>query len=260
MKYIGSKSRYADELVGVMFSECEPKRYIEPFVGGCNVMDKVDHPERMGVDINPYLIAMWKCLQDGVFFPKKIRRELWKSERDFWYRTREDADDRRSKSTRELGFCGWVGFMASFNGRFYDGGYSGHYTLEAKLLKPRDRISGNIKETLEQVEKLRGVNFVAGDYSLVRPMEGDLIYCDPPKPGEKRRAYDFGFDFDRFWKTMLEWSAMKDVTVYISAIEAPEEFEIVWERPFRDIVEKLFRVKEEYRWHEPVEEEEGNGL
>lgn len=265
MKYVGSKSRFADELIEVMFAEGTPKRYIEPFVGGCNVMDKVDHPDRVGVDINPYLIAMWKCLQDGVFFPKKIRRELWKSERDFWYRTREEVEDRRSKSTRELGFCGWVGFMGSFNGRFYDGGYSGHYTLEARMMHPRDRITENIRMTLSQVEKLKGVNFVAGDYSGVMPREGDLIYCDPPTPSVKRFAYQWGFDYERFWKTALEWSGMKDVTVYVSATEAPDEFEVVWEkeaftrmalRSRKDIKEKLFRAKSEFRYHEPEIEEE----
>lgn len=53
--------------------------------------------------------------------------------------------------TLEEAMIGWVGFMGSFNGRFYDGGYSGHN------VKGRDYISEQIRNTLSQIDKLKGV-------------------------------------------------------------------------------------------------------
>ena len=44
MKYIGSKAKFADEIVAILqgyISEYKIKQYVEPFAGGFNVIDKV---------------------------------------------------------------------------------------------------------------------------------------------------------------------------------------------------------------------------
>jgi len=71
MKYMGSKNRIAKEILPIMLKERNQRTWVEPFVGGANLIDKVDG-KRIGADINPYLIdaliAIRDCLCD---LPKK---------------------------------------------------------------------------------------------------------------------------------------------------------------------------------------------
>jgi DNA adenine methylase len=65
MKYMGSKARFAKYLLPIILKErTEEQYYVEPFVGGCNIIDKVKG-KRIASDNNKYLIALWKGLQQG---------------------------------------------------------------------------------------------------------------------------------------------------------------------------------------------------
>ena len=42
MKYMGSKARFAKDLLQIILKDrTEEQYYVEPFVGGCNIIDKV---------------------------------------------------------------------------------------------------------------------------------------------------------------------------------------------------------------------------
>lgn len=61
MKYMGSKSRIAKHIVPIIQQYIDDNNittYIEPFVGGANVIDKIKCANRFGSDKNPYLIAL----------------------------------------------------------------------------------------------------------------------------------------------------------------------------------------------------------
>jgi len=111
MKYMGSKARFMKELLPILLKGRKPEQYyIEPFVGGCNSIEKVTGL-RIGSDNNRYLIALWKGLQEGREFMHEITKELFSEAReDYNSRTNNKFDD------FELG---WIGFMGGFNGRFY---------------------------------------------------------------------------------------------------------------------------------------------
>lgn len=48
MVYVGSKARYADEILEIVLKDRKPKQlYIEPFMGGGNVICKVTGPRWM---------------------------------------------------------------------------------------------------------------------------------------------------------------------------------------------------------------------
>ena len=50
--------------------------YLEPFVGGANIIDKIQCKNKIGYDINKYLIALLKQAQiDISVFPKTITEE-----------------------------------------------------------------------------------------------------------------------------------------------------------------------------------------
>lgn len=68
MKYMGSKSRIARHIVPIIQEYIDKKGngvYVEPFVGGANVIDKIKCEYRVGADINKYLIALFRHIQSG---------------------------------------------------------------------------------------------------------------------------------------------------------------------------------------------------
>ena len=84
--------------------------------GGLGTFDKVTG-NRIGSDKNKYLIAMWCGLQENRDKPMEISKELYsKARTEYNNGTNIEFDDF---------MIGWIGWMASFNGRFFDGGYSG---------------------------------------------------------------------------------------------------------------------------------------
>lgn len=168
MKYLGSKSRIIKEILPlILANRTEGQYFVEPFCGGCNVTSNVSG-NRIANDYNQYLIAMFEGLLSGENYPEQIDRELYNDVRTC-FRSGSDKYD--------IGFIGWVGFMASYNGRFFDGGYSGA-VVTAKG-NTRDYISEQIKNTMAQIPNLHGVEFSTGDYRDLRIPDESIIYCDP---------------------------------------------------------------------------------
>ena len=56
MKYMGSKHGIAKEIMPIMLKERGQRTWVEPFVGGGNMIDKVQG-KRIGADINHYVIG-----------------------------------------------------------------------------------------------------------------------------------------------------------------------------------------------------------
>lgn len=68
MKYMGSKAKITKYIVPIIQSKIDAsgaRYYIEPFAGGCNVIDKIKAPYRIASDQNEYLIALLRHLQAG---------------------------------------------------------------------------------------------------------------------------------------------------------------------------------------------------
>jgi DNA adenine methylase len=62
MKYMGSKNRFAKELLPIILKDrTTGQHYVEPFAGGMNLIDKVDG-NRIANDIHTELIEMWEAL------------------------------------------------------------------------------------------------------------------------------------------------------------------------------------------------------
>ena len=72
MVYMGSKRRIAKHIIPIMIADRKPDQYwIEPFVGGGNVIDKITGnridnriDNRIGADINKYTIGALKSIID----------------------------------------------------------------------------------------------------------------------------------------------------------------------------------------------------
>ena len=80
MKYVGSKSRIAPAIVPIIQEHIQKsgaRAYVEPFVGGANVIDKIAAEYRIGFDINGYLIALLQYVKSGGLLPDTISREQY---------------------------------------------------------------------------------------------------------------------------------------------------------------------------------------
>lgn len=217
MKYMGSKSRIAKHIVPIIqqhIDQSGAKVYIEPFVGGANVIDKIGADCRVGFDINKYLIALFEHLQYGGTLPDAVTREKY-------------AAVRANMDAFPAWYVGCVGFLASYNGRFFDGGYAPAGQHGASY---RDYYREARNNILQQADNLYNVSFGRMDYKLLAEavkLEGFVIYCDPPYSGTKQYANSRGFDHAQFWDTMRQWS--KHNIVLISEQTAPPDFVPIWE-------------------------------
>lgn len=241
MKYMGNKTRIVNDILPVMLENYNGNTFVDAFCGSCSVIENVPSTyRRIANDKQKYLVAMWKSLTDGKEFPKRI-------EKDFYDKVRDCSHGRNNDFEDDL--VGWVGFMGSFNGRFFDGGYSGH-NAPLKNGKTRDYITENINNTLKQVDKLKDVEWYSGDYFNCPFPENSLIYCDPPYKGTKQYATSKNFDYDMFY----DWlRAMKEDghTIFVSEYNMPSDFKCIWQKEVTNAmnptitkkpVEKLFTL------------------
>jgi len=214
MKYMGSKARFAKEIVPILNSFfCNERRYyVEPFVGGANIIDKVDFEFRKGYDKNPYLIDLLKHVQKGREIPITI------TEKEY-YEVRDNKDNYPNW------YVGLIGFCASYGGRFFEGYPRGNNADGT----PRDYTNEAIRNLEKQRIHLNGIIFDSCDYSEVDCRKIDaLVYCDPPYRSSKPYKVDLlgNFDNDKFWQWVRTQSAINPVVV--SEYEAPDDFLCIW--------------------------------
>jgi len=216
MKYMGSKNRISKYILPIILKDRNNKTYIEPFVGGCNVIDKVGY-SRIGSDNNKYLIAMWKGLQRNKKRPYYISKELYsKARKEYNNNTNNEFDDF---------LIGWIGWMGSYNGRFFDGGYSGHNVGKTH----RNYILEQIKNTEKQINKIKDILFIHSDYKELEIPNNSIIYCDIPYKNTKQYSTSKKFDYNTFYKWCEKMSSLGHI-VYISEYDMPDNFKCVWEK------------------------------
>lgn len=81
MQYVGSKNRLSKELAPIIQSYItdETVAYIEPFVGGANMIDKIKHHNKIGSDLHKELIALHNYNKNNSdLLPKTISEEEYK--------------------------------------------------------------------------------------------------------------------------------------------------------------------------------------
>ena len=249
MKYMGSKNRIAKYIVPILekaYYDNDCEIFIDACCGGCNLIDKINpNIPRYANDYNKYLIEMWKGLQKGVQYPTEIDKSLYNTARDVF-----NGKERCFEHVMNLGkdILGWIGFMASYNGRFFDGGYSGH-NVEVKGAKNRDYITENINNILNQKRDLVGVVFSNKSLFDLTPTKKALIYFDIPYKNTKQYSISKDFDYEKFYEKCKELK-QKGHIIFISEYGMPSYFKCVWSKEIKthmnqkaeDRVEKLFTL------------------
>ena len=224
MKYMGSKNRIAKNILPIILkNRTKDQYYIEPFVGGANIIDKVDG-KRIGLDLNPYLISLFKGLQENKPLIFNIDKNLYDKARNQYYNEIKGLNSENNFSSFELG---WIGFMASANGRFFEGGYSGKSITKSGLT--RDYIKESINNILKQKENLIDIDFFNKDYRDFNYPNNSIIYCDIPYKDTKAYSFSKKFNYEEFYDWVRNMNN-KGHEIFISEYSMPNDFKIIWEQ------------------------------
>ncbi|MBE0438127.1 MAG: DNA adenine methylase [Methylomicrobium sp.] len=205
---MGSKNRIAKDMLPIMLANRGPDQYwVEPFVGGANMIDKVGG-NRIGADTNHYLIALLLEMQKPTFEAPYITREEY-------YKIKE------SRCEYPDWLVGFAGFQLSFGAKWFDS-----YSNNAMGYDYAMRAKRNVDR---QAEKLDGIEFKVCDYRELDIPENSLIYCDPPYAGAtKYKAVD-EFDSVQFWDWCRDMIC-EGHDVFVSEYSAPDDFKSVWSK------------------------------
>jgi len=204
---MGSKNRIAKEILPIMLEKRENRTWVEPFVGGANMIDKVKG-KRIGADINPYLIDALIAIRDCVI-------DLPKNNKEF---TEENYKELRKSDNYK--YKGYAGFAFSYSGKWL-GGWS------RDSLNKRDYVNESYKNAINQSPLLQGVRLVNESYLDLQIPENSLIYCDPPYEGTTK--YKDSFNHTEFWDWCRQ-KAKEGHIVFVSEYNAPNDFKCVWEK------------------------------
>ena len=232
MKYMGSKRRIAKHLLPIMVGVAQSRgitKWVEPFVGGGNMIDKVPPSfERIGYDLNEHAIMAMIDIRDrAAELPDGV--------------TEQEYNDMKGLPAASV--TSWVRFECSFGSKF-EGGFArnkqgANYALYGKNL------------AIKQQPLLQGVQFIHGCYQDL-DVTNALIYCDPPYANTA--GYKTG-DFNS--EAFFDWcraQAAKGNVVFVSEYNAPDDFVCLWQGEIKtnfassrtgathNAVERLFMV------------------
>jgi len=223
MKYMGSKNRISGEIIPFIQEVLDSGEfeYIEPFVGGANLIDKIENHSKIGSDINVFLINMWQRLQLGWSPRVDISKEEYSKYRDL-SKTKDHPNDMMA----EIGF---IGFICSYGGRFYDGGY-------ANISGNRNYQQEAYRNIMKQVPDILDVKFIFDDYRNLKFNSPSVIYCDIPYKGTKEYT-EAGFDHEYFYSWVKE-RVKEGHHVFISEFYMPDEFSEIWKKEVKSSLNK----------------------
>ena len=210
MKFMGSKARYAKEILPIILKDRVPNQwYVEPFVGGGNIIDKAIGP-RIGGDVNQYIIAMFKAVQSGWIPPDSI------SELEY-----NDIKTRPKQYSQYL--VGFVAIGCSYSGKWW-GGYARGNTSDGR---PRNYCLESKNNLLAQCNGLIDIDFRHSSYDQLFIPSNSIIYCDPPYRGTT--GYKIKFNHDTFW-SWCDDKISEGHKIFVSEYIAPPHWKCVWSK------------------------------
>ena len=209
MKYMGSKRRIAKYILPIMLKDRKPNQlWIEPFVGGANIIDKVPG-YRIGLDNNRYLIALLREMQKPNFEAPLVNEENYN----------------KIKNNPSL-YPDWkVGFAStqlSWGSKWFDS-----YRRDSK---GKRNYAEEAKRCVDKQSKelKKDVIFLWGEYCSFDIPANSFIYCDPPYEGTIKYSNSKDFDHKKFWEWCREKSK-EGHKVFVSEYNAPKDFKCVWQ-------------------------------
>lgn len=212
MRYVGSKNKLSKELAPIIQSYVtrDTKGYLEPFVGGANMIDKIQCKKRIGCDIHEELIELLKYAQEfSGLLPERILEDTY-------------IEVKNNKDKYEKWYLGLVGFCASFSAKYFGG-----YARDSKDDSSGKWSAGAIKNLKKQSPNLEGIDFKCTSFlELPKDKIKDyVIYCDIPYRNTTKYKTET-FPYEEFYQWVKDMSIHN--TVLISEYNMPDEFNCIW--------------------------------
>ena len=234
MKYMGSKARIAKHILPIILKDrVDGQWYVEPFVGGGNIIDKVKG-NRLGSDINKPLIACLQGLASG-WLPQKEVSE------GFFNKVKKDNSIVDQKT------LGYIGTQLTYGAMWFSA-----YRRDNEGL--RNYADEAFRHVEKQAKKIKGIIFKAETYSELIIPDKSIVYCDPPYQGTASYKGVEEFNHGIFFDWCREMTK-KGHQVFISEYNAPDDFNCIWQQELnvsiarngkqKKATEKLFTYKSE---------------
>ena len=229
MIYQGNKAKLLKYILPVLqncIAEHGITEYIEPFVGGANVIDHIKCAYKYGSDNNPELIALLRYMQEDPVLsiaPEHCDFEHYKD-------VRENRKNSTGKYSAE--YTALIGYFASYGGRYFDGGYGRDKRGGREIYAER------LAYARKQAPLLKDIKFSCCDFTEYKDVKGCVFYLDPPYKDTKMYNGK-NFDSERFYNFARHIS--KDNYVFISEYDMPQDFEIIWSKE-RKVLQKSNRT------------------
>lgn len=222
---MGSKARIAKDISPILndvIKRFNITTYIEPFVGGANMIEHIDCDKKFGLDNNEYLIALWSVIQKGWNpFEFEMTKDMY-----------NDIKDNKEKYPKHI--VALAGFCATYNAKWF-GGYAG--IVKTKVGTERNYYDEAVRNLLKQKDRAVDVKFACRDYRDIKNIAGALIYCDPPYANSTQ--YVSSFNHEEFFNWASEMS--KTNFVFISEYAAPNDYVCVWSKELTTTLDKNSR-------------------
>lgn len=228
MVYMGSKSKICKYIVPILqdtINKFNVDTYIECFVGGANVIDKIECKFKYGFDRSDTLIALLNLAQTD--FDKVLKegnRELWDKGKNY-VKNGIKPDD------MTLADIGAMEFFASYA----KGGFSRGY---AKNTEKRNYFKEAYRNLEKQAPNLKGIVFKCQNYWELKDVKNAVIYLDPPYQNTQTYGYasQGKMDYNFFWNWVRDLSINN--FVFVSEQTAPDDFISIWKKEIKRTVSK----------------------
>ena len=215
MKYMGSKNRIAKHILPIMLKHRTLEMtWVEPFVGGANMIDKVDG-KRIGNDYNKYIYALLVALRDGWQPPAEVSEEYYK-------------EIKANRAEYDKCLVGYVGSQLTFGATWFG-------TYRRDKVGKRNYSDEAKRNVLKQAPRLKDVDFYNLNYQDLEIPPNSLIYCDPPYEGTFGYEKGKTFDHNIFWQWCRD-KAKEGHTVFVSEYNAPDDFKCIWEKQLTQVI------------------------
>lgn len=211
MVYVGSKSRLSKYIVPILQKYIDINNvttYIEPFVGGANIIDKINCENRIGYDIHEGLIGIFNAVKNGFIPPSTIT---------------ETEYNNAKKGLISEPLRSYIGFQGSYATKYWGGFARG---FKADGITPRDIYNERTRNFKKQIPNLLDIHFEVKNFLDINT-ENSLIYCDPPYKNTTEYSTG-GFNHNLFWNWVKNLSN-KNIVI-VSEFQAPTEFKSIWEK------------------------------
>lgn len=163
MHYMGSKARHAADIIAITCAARRPDQiYVEPFVGGGNVINKVPQGAgRIANDKNYAMATLLDQLGNHGWTPPETM-----TEREWRRIMKQDVQVLSPSGQALYALCNvGVTFGSMWGGQW---------------IKDPDRWRQAREGALRDAPGLKGIEFHSGSYNELVIPPGSLVYCDPP--------------------------------------------------------------------------------